>query len=79
MKKLNNDQLIKYAKSLNNKKSWDQLENIVENGIKEGYPNCCIKAFIEDLAAGRLPALERPPKGTVHIECQECYELTPDP
>ena len=49
-------------------------------GLHEGYPICCIEAFCRDVAAGRLPGLQRGrPSSLDHVPCSECLaKLTDD-
>lgn len=42
------------------------------NGVRYGYPTCCVDAFIRDLRRGLAPALQGRPFNGLWILCNSC-------
>lgn len=48
-------------------------------GMREGYPRCCIRAFVRDMRKGLLPAQEREKTGWKSngggfVPCEKCVK-----
>lgn len=71
-----------------NKEPWQKAAFHRIRGILEGFPECCIDAFVDEDSRGLAPAMERTKLGwdddSGYVPCEACYKEaaedgTPEP